>query len=228
MIYLDNREVPSDLPLILDGMGEKYELTQLKLCDIQVYGIPIKLVGTYGQVIFYVFERKSAQDFIASMLSGHLQSQLYRMSTTFKHSVVIIEGSIGMALEMSNANPNAVYSALTGTFLKHSDDGEQGSISLLMVDNLWDLALVIKYADNKLMEPLTRVNPLELPEVDDKNAQVRCLLAIYGLGEPRARAILAKKGSIQAIANSTPEELICEGVGLTSAKKVVEFFSKKQ
>ena len=227
MIYLDNREVPSDFPLMLDGMGIKYELVQLGLADIQVYGIPIKVAGSQGEVIYFVFERKSGQDFIASMLSGHLNSQLYRMSTAFKHSTVVIEGSISQALELSDTNRNAVFSAMVGTFLKHSADGERGSISLVMVDDLWDLALLIKYTDNKLMEPLERVTPLDLPEVEDRNSQIRCLLAVTGLGESRARAVFSKMGSLQAIANATPEMLICEGVGLTSAKKIVDFFSKK-
>jgi len=232
LIFLDNREVPSSLPLILDGMGEKYELTQLTFVDVQICGIPVKVVGTYGEVIFYVIERKSGEDFIASMVSGHLQSQLYRMSTTCKHSVLIIEGSIGLALELSNVNPDSVYSAMVGTFLKHSEDGEKGSVSLLMVDDLGMFANLIKFTNNKLMEPLTRVEPMALPDVVDDDAQlrarVRCLLAISGLGEDRARSILAKMGSLKAIANATPEQLLCEGVGLTSAKKVVEFFSKTQ
>lgn len=227
LIYLDNREVPSELPLILDGMNVQYELTQLEIGDIQIYGLPIKIIGMFGETFFFIIERKSAQDFISSMLSGHLQSQLYRMSTAFKHSAIIIEGSLSLALEMSGANRNAVLSAIAGTFLKHSDDGERGSISLLMVDNLWDLAMIIKYANSKLMEPLSRVAPMDLPEVEDKNAQVRCLLAVTGLGETRARAVFSKMGSLQAIANATPEMLICEGVGLTSAKKIVNFFSKR-
>jgi len=227
MIYLDYREVPSDLPLMLDGMGVKYELIQLEICDAQIHGIPVKMVGTYGSVIFFVFERKNARDFIASMVSGHLASQLYRMSTFFKHSVVIIEGSISQALELTDVNPNAVYSSLVGTFLKHSDDGEKGSISLMMVETLWELATVFKFANDKLMEPLIRVNPFELPEVEDKNAQVRSLLAVTNLGEARARAVMAKMGSLHAVANAKAEDLICEGVGLTSAKKIVDFFSKK-
>jgi ERCC4-type nuclease len=227
MIYLDNREVPSELPTILDGMNEQYELVQLNISDIQVHGIPVKLVGGYGQVIFFIFERKDCRDFIASVISGHLNDQLYRMSTAFKHSVVILEGSLEFAMEFSNVNRNTVFSALAGTFLKHSEDGEKGSVSLLMVDNLWDLALIIKYTNSKLMEPLERVAPMELPEVEDKKAQVRSLLAVSGLGEARARAVLAKMGNLRGIANAKPEDLICEGVGLTSAKKIVDFFSKK-
>jgi ERCC4-type nuclease len=101
----------------------------------------------------------------------------------------------------------------------------------MMVETLWELATVFKYTNDKLMEPLIRVEPMALPEVTDDNTQlrarVRCLLAVSGLGEDRARAVLSKMGSLQAIANATPEMLICEGVGLTSAKKIVDFFSKK-
>jgi len=232
MIFLDNMEVPSDLPLILDSMNLKYILTKLEITDVQSVGYQIKIDGTYGVMIYYVVERKKAQDFVASLFSGHLASQLYRMSTQFKHSAVIIEGSLSSVTDLSSEKRNAVLSAIAGTFLKHSQDGEQGSISLIMVDTLLDFATIIKYTQEKLLEPLFRVDPLGLPDIENKQdpmrGQIRSLLAIKGLGEDKARAILKKKPSLRDIALAVPEELVGENVGLATAKKVIEHFNKKQ
>jgi ERCC4-type nuclease len=225
-------EVPSDLPLILDSMNLKYILTKLEITDVQSVGYQIKIDGTYGVMIYYVVERKKAQDFVASLFSGHLASQLYRMSTQFKHSAVIIEGSLSSVTDLSSEKRNAVLSAIAGTFLKHSQDGEQGSISLIMVDTLLDFATIIKYTQEKLLEPLFRVDPLGLPDIENKQdpmrGQIRSLLAIKGLGEDKARAILKKKPSLRDIALAVPEELVDENVGLATAKKVIEHFNKKQ
>jgi ERCC4-type nuclease len=225
-------EVPSDLPLILDSMNLKYILTKLEITDVQSVGYQIKIDGTYGVMIYYVVERKKAQDFVASLFSGHLASQLYRMSTQFKHSAVIIEGSLSSVTDLSSEKRNAVLSAIAGTFLKHSQDGEQGSISLIMVDTLLDFATIIKYTQEKLLEPLFRVDPLGLPDIENKQdpmrGQIRSLLAIKGLGEDKARAILKKKPSLRDIALAVPEELVGENVGLATAKKVIEHFNKKQ
>jgi ERCC4-type nuclease len=154
------------------------------------------------------------------------------MSTQFKHSAVIIEGSLSSVTDLSSEKRNAVLSAIAGTFLKHSQDGEQGSISLIMVDTLLDFATIIKYTQEKLLEPLFRVDPLGLPDIENKQdpmrGQIRSLLAIKGLGEDKARAILKKKPSLRDIALAVPEELVGENVGLATAKKVIEHFNKKQ
>ena len=224
-------EVPSDLPLIFDSMNLKYTLTKLQITDLQIVGYPVKVGGTYGSMVYYVFERKNAADFVASLFSGHLASQLYRMSTQFKHSAVVIEGSLSTVTDLSNEKRNAVLSAIAGTFLKHSQDGEQGSVSLIMVDTLLDFATLIKYTQEKLLEPLFRVDPLGLPDIENKQdpirGQVRSLLAIKGLGEENARILLKKKGSLRDIAFAVPEELVGDGIGLTTAKKVIEHFNKK-
>lgn len=223
-------EVPSDLPLILDSMNLKYTLTKLEITDVQSVGYPIKIDGTYGAMVYYVIERKDAQDFVNSLFSGHLASQLYRMSTQFKHSAVVIEGSLSTITDLSNEKRNAVLSAIAGTFLKHSQDGEQGSISLIMVDTLLDFATIIKYTQDKLLEPLFRVDPLGIPDIENKQdpmrGQVRSLMSIKGLGEENARLLLKKKGSLRDIAFAVPEELIGDGIGLTTAKKVIDHFNK--
>ena len=212
-------------------MNLKYIVTKLQITDVQSVGYQIKIDGTYGAIIYYVVERKNAQDFVASLFSGHLASQLYRMSTQFKHSAVVIEGSLSTITDLSNEKRNAVLSAITGTFLKHSQDGEQGSISLIMVDTLLDFATIIKYTQEKLLEPLFRVDPLGTPDIENKQdpmrGQVRSLMAIKGLGEDNARQLLAKKGSLREIATSIPEELVGDGIGLITGKKVVEHFNKK-
>jgi len=233
MIYLDYREVPSDLPVLLSAMNVPYEMCRLNIADAQVCGHPIKVTGEYGEVIFFIDERKSAKDFIGSLLSGHLHTQLHALSTTFKHSAVIIEGSISSAIEEMGADRKSVFSAIVGTFLKHSQDGEQGSVSLLMVDSIWDLAQILERTNNKLSEPLIRVEPLSPPQVEDENGQtedskpvLRSLLAIRGLGENRARALLKAKGSLLNIALSDPKDLIMEDIGKRTAEKVINHFKK--
>ncbi len=116
--------------------------------------MPIKYVmlpvGDYVVNGDYVVERKEVNDFLASLKSGRLSTQLYQMSFNFPVSTLIIEGHIDDALFFRNMKKQTFISTLTGAFIKRAPEGKQGVINVLMVSDPEDTALVIKYTHNKL------------------------------------------------------------------------------
>jgi len=223
MIIVDNREVPSDVLSILDQLNLPHQEAQLELADFHIFGCPIGVTGINGECVVYLIERKSAGDYIQSLTSGHLNDQLVRMSRATKHSALVFIGSLSTTIRQSGVSPQAVYSSMVGTFLKHAKDGEQGNISLIMLENLEEFGKFLFYVQKKLddkdgliREP-TLVAP---PQVFDKCDMVRSLMCITNIGETKARSLLRVHGSIFLMCQKEPKDLVCEGVGLGLATTV--------
>ena len=88
-IVVDSREVPSGIPGIL---GRKGLYVQTKTLDVGDY-----VVGDH------VVERKTAQDFIASLYGGRLFEQAQRISQAYSNYLLIVEGDIQEVLaELKN------------------------------------------------------------------------------------------------------------------------------
>jgi len=233
VIFIDNREGPSMLPVILTTMGIPYTMEQLTVYDVQIHGYPVGIQGINGAVLMYLIERKDALDFIQSLLSGHLNQQLYNMSKVSKQSVLVIEGSLELAIEEGGYDRETIYSAMTGVFMRHSNEGERGNVSLLMVHDIMGFALLIKGVHKRLNDPngLIRYPSVTLPDVSDKEdkyrSQLRSLMAFGGIGEEKARSLLRKHVSIANMCTKQPADLICEGIGLTTAKKIYDILHKE-
>lgn len=214
MIFVDGREVPSEICGILDAMHLTYTLKMLPTCDFIITGKN----GVVG------IEHKGPVDYIQSLTSGRLNNQLVQMSRTFKHSVVIVDGSINQAAQNSGVRRNAVYSSLVGAFIKHSKDGESGSVSLIMVENNWDLALVLQYIQQKMDDPsgVYRDLVLVVPHIGG-DIYLSQLCCIPGIGETTGLEIKKFFPTMELLVRATPDELtVCKGVGKTTAKTIYD------
>ena len=219
MIFVDNREIPTEVLGVMDRVNLPYQVRQLAVCDYWIFGKPIQVSGPNGDVWLYIIEHKSELDWIQSLITEHLNDQLIRMSQIAKHSAIVYVGSINRAIEKTNVNRLSVYSSLAGAFLRHSKDGEQGSISLIMLENTEDLVLLIQCVQKKLDDEngLVREPTLVLPPVAEKNnnnrALILSLMGCTGIGEEKAKALLKKFGSISLMCELEAKDLVCEGVG---------------
>jgi len=250
VIFVDSREPHDDVRAVLDAMGIETDVRLLNVSDFIVAGgIPILVdpsvlvTGKNGEVGVYVVERKTPQDFLQSLLTAHLNNQLYNMSTRYKHSVLAIEGGFRAMVDEAGVLPQTAYGALVGAFLRHSADGEQGSISVLQYESSWDLAMILERMQLKLNDKvgLTRKYMLQLPQTkkqsqdgdddtqaSDGDAVVKAVMCCPGIGEKTARAILAFYPTILHILTADPKEMAktVPGVGEVTAKTVVRFFTE--
>lgn len=229
MIYIDNRENRaefSSLEETLRMLNTPYKSVQLPIGDFIITGTPIEIVGQNGDCLFVVLERKSAPDFLQSLISGHLNNQLYKMSTMFKSSCLLVEGGIKKAMLSSNILPKTVYSAIVGAFLRHSNEGVSGSISVLQYDDEWELALILERTQSKLSDPkgLARLPVLELPPLSTDNPLVRMVACIPHIGQVTAVALVEKFGSLKSIMDATPDQLKeVQGIGNVLANQIHTF-----
>jgi len=217
MIYVDNREVPSDILTVLEAMGVPHEKKQLDIGDFIISGVN-------GEV--YI-ERKEIKDFCSSLTSGHLNDQLVHMSESFYHSFLVIEDEPEIVYGEGIIDRKTLLSAIASAALKRADDGEKGAISVVMVPNKWDLALFLERIQRWMDDPKGLVRRIKSREVKvtGNDPQISCLCAIQGIGEKTAFDILTYFGSIGVIANAEEHEfLIIPGIGLPTAQKIRAFF----
>ena len=221
MILVDYREKKSGIIQILKDLHVECKETTLEDGDYVI-------VGPDG--INVIIERKEASDYVSSLISGHLNNQLVRMSHRFPFSVVLVEGSITGALLAAGTTRQSVYSSLAGTFLKRSLTGTSGYISIIPTDSVWDTGLLLKYISQKLFSEdglirTPRLNPLKFSKQD---AVICTLSTIPGIGPVLGESLLKAFHSIQNVANAKKEDLIkIPKIGEKKATKIFEFFRYK-
>ncbi|MGF6282155.1 ERCC4-type nuclease [Pseudomonas frederiksbergensis] len=80
-IYVDSREMVSGIPSELQALGVEIEVGNLETGDYVISGT-------------CVIERKTATDFISSLLDGRFTNQAAKMNFNFKRVIYLVEGDI--------------------------------------------------------------------------------------------------------------------------------------
>lgn len=217
MILVDYRE-PEDIVRELVKLGVPVGREDIEWCDYIVkygsYEIPV--------------ERKTAQDFVASIVDGRIFLQAYMMSTVAPISYIIIEGIITEAL-MERAFPRTAYiGALSSLALKVSPYGQQGRISIINLDNLYDTALFLRNLHRQLEEGkvhrLPRLSGLEKRILDKKGVLILMLQAIPGVGPEKARALADHFGSLGEIIKAPVSKIATvPGIGPKLAERIKRY-----
>ncbi len=189
-ILVDYREKNSLIVSELTSLGVEAEIKELKVADYIIKGTAI--------------ERKTVSDFINSMKSGRLLSQLEEMKQ-YESSLLIIEGIDEQELyteefseDRTGMHPNSVRGFLLSILLNHK-------IPIIFTKNYEDTA--------KFLSVLSRQKPREMPlnptkKFHSKKEQMQYILESFpGIGPKTAKKLLKKFKTIKKFVNSTEEEL---------------------
>lgn len=217
MIIVDSRE-PKE---IVDKLKRE---VQVQVMDIQwvdylvchdEYAIPV--------------ERKTASDFVQSIIDGRIFNQAYMMSTFSPISYIIVEGVISEAL-MEHRFPRRAYlGALASLALKRSPYGERGQISIVNLETMYDTIEFLILLNRQLLENKDRLPRLRVRGkryIDKKGCMIAMLQAIPGVGEERARQIAEKINSIKELIEKDPITLsTLTGISINLARKIKEYLT---
>jgi len=180
-ILVDYREKNSFVPAELIKIGFEVEFKELKIGDYILKNI--------------IIERKTAQDFISSMINKRLFSQIEELKQ-FEKKLLIIEGNFEET--KTNVNFSAIKGLLLSISLKHkipiifSKDAE---------DTAEYLKILSKKKDKEMSLNLTKRNLT-------KKEELQFILESFPkIGPKTAKKLLEELGSIEKIMNSTKEEL---------------------
>lgn len=193
MIIIDSRESRTIIPQQILNFQIPFRVEPLEIGDYLIGDVCI--------------ERKDTNDYVQSLLSGHLHQQLYNMSTNYVISYLVVEGSISLALIQSQINRNVYISSLAGTTIKRSPDGKCGIINLISLENEYDTALFLKFLHEKIENNEPRLPKIVKTGITENDRLMFILCSFPNIGLVKAQNLLEHFKTIEQISTATPEQL---------------------
>ncbi len=215
MIIIDQRETRSSIPHKLEELGVPTSYSMLEVGDYVVCGQESLVVS-----------RKAVNDYLGSMISGHLNNELLELSTNYPYSCLIVEGFITEAL-MARQMPRLNYNAnLAHALLKRSPTGKSGVISIVCLDTAYDTAYFLKSAHDCLTKEGGMIREPVLETKKSKDNPALSILATFPqIGENRAKLLLDRFGSLERVLTADESELCqVEGIGKTISQSILKTF----
>lgn len=171
-------------------------------------------------------ERKTAEDFVGSIVDGRIWKQLHAMSTMCRIPVLAVIGSPSVALTFTRFRRSSYLGALASIIIKTSGEGLSSNVSVVVLDTNYDLMYILKSLYEKAREGSTYLVPVQPARKSDTTAsKIALLTAIPGVGEVYAKRLLEKFKTIEKIVNASISELQ-EVLGKKRAEKVYKFFKE--
>ena len=201
-IIIDDRETSSKVVEVLSNMGAVIRIERLPHGD---YAIGDRIL----------VERKTARDFVDTLINRDLLGQVKAMAESAPRPVIIIEG--GDIYAQRDMHPNAIKGVLAALTV---DMG----VSILFTRDEQDTAQMLfvlsKREDCERGE--RKVHPNKSHH-SQREEQEYIISAFPEIGMKNARLLLAHFGSIQGIVNGSLEELVAvKGIGEKTAGKVFD------
>jgi ERCC4-related helicase len=201
-IIVDDRETSSKVVELLSGMGAALRLERLAHGD---YAIGDRIL----------VERKTARDFVDTLVNRDLLGQVKAMAEAVLRPVLIIEG--GDLLTQRDIHPNAIKGVLAALTV---DMG----VSLLFTRDEQDTAQML-YVLAKREESgrgERKVHPHKSHR-SAKEEQEYVVASFPEIGLRNARLLLAHFGSVQAVANADIADLLTvKGIGQKTAQRIFD------
>ena len=202
LIYADSREGNSKVLRELDKLNVVIEVKALPVADYQVSDE----VG---------IERKTAKDFVGSIIDKRLYKQAKELVENFRKPVIILEGD---ELYSSLINPNAIRGALASIAVDFGipiipTRSEEDTAAMVM-----RIAIREQMHERSAIQVRTEKKPLTLYE-----QQLYIVESLPNIGPVTAKKLLAEFGSVKNIINASEGDLkSVEGIGVKIAKSIIE------
>ncbi|WP_319580063.1 DEAD/DEAH box helicase [uncultured Methanospirillum sp.] len=202
-IVVDDRELVSKVTERLSSADARIRVERLPMGDYRI-----------GERI--LVERKTARDFVDTLIERDLLGQVRQMSVNCTKPVLIIEG--GDLYSQRDIHPNAIRGALAAiginfgvTIFTTSDPLETAEILLV---------LARRESEEGTIE---RGSPLKHAYQGDREAQEAIISAFPDIGLKHARALLTAFGSVQAVIQADRDALLqVPGIGAKKAERIYE------
>ena len=225
MLVIDSREKSKLAKLVMQkakALSIKYEQRWIEIGDY-----------VFDDVCF---EAKSATDFLGSVLSKRMWTQLDNMDRHYKTNIVIIHGDMQEAI--MNVIENAPSKMPIGTrsiMLNNKFLGAIGRITLdtdikpFWVQSEEEAALIITAICK--MKPLTRetIEPQVFKRITTDDLRLDLLSSVKGVSIKKAKLLIKQYGSIMEIGECSAFELqAIEGIGETLAKRIISTLNSEE
>ena len=225
--------------LVIDSREKKGSLL-VDLVENKAKSLNIKTEKKWLEIGDYVFddvcfEAKSVVDFIGSVMSKRIWTQIDNMDRYYKTNIVIIYGSLSeginniMENSQSKLPPSARAIMLNNKFL-----GAIGRITLdtdckaFWVPTEKEAALIITAICK--MKPIERdvIRPEVFKRITTDDLRLDLLTSIKGVSIKKAKGLIKEFGSIMEIGEQRPHELtIIDGIGTVVAERIIKVLNNE-
>ena len=207
VVYVDSREGNSKVIRALDTIGVKVKINTMSVADYQV-----------SEEV--AIERKTAKDFVDSIVDKRLFKQARMMMEEFKKPIMILEGD---DFYSGFINPNAIRGSMASIALDYG-------ISIIPTRTEEDTAAMIKRiaireqkGEKRSIQIRTERKPQNLWE-----QQLFIIESLPNIGPVHAKRLLEHFGSVKAVLEADEKKLQeVEGIGKKTAKNIREVVEGK-
>ena len=224
--------------LVIDSR-EKSKLCELVMSKAKTMSIPHeKKWIEIGDYVYddVCFEAKSSIDFLGSVLSKRMWTQLYNMDRHYKTNIVIIHGSLNEAITAVIQNsPSKMPIGSRSMMLNNKFLGAIGRITLdtdikpFWVNSEEEAAMIITAVCK--MKPITRetIAPQIFKRITTDDLRIDLLSSIKGVSVKKAKALIKIYGSIMEVGECSAFELqSIEGIGETLAERIISTLNSEE
>ncbi len=205
-ITCDFRERHSGIPKLLED--NKIDITFSSLTE-----------GDYIINDQIIVERKTAEDFIQSIIDNRLFEQCSKLKKVSRRTLILIEGNPYKTEHKIDAR------AIKGAILSILTAWQIPVIYSQNVDNSVELMLMLgmqSLKDNVHIRIYKGYKPKKI-----KSQRLRFLQGIPSTGPAIAARLMDYFGNIKSIVNTSADELRkIKGIGKNKAKKIIDFFAE--
>jgi len=226
--------------LIIDSR-EKEGSKLVKLVESKARSLNIQTEKKWIEIGDYVFddvcfEAKSTTDFLGSVISKRLWTQIDNMDRHYKTNVVIIYGTIQEAIfNVKKYGKANIQEPARSIMLNNKFLGAIGRITLdTDVKAFWvpteEEASLIITAICK-MKPIQRevIRPEVFKRVTTDDLRLDVLTSIKGVSIKKAKLLIKEYGSVMEIGEQTEEELqYLDGVGQVLASRILNTLNSEK
>ena len=226
------------LMLIVDSR-ENSRLSKLVMQKAKALRIPCeKKWIEIGDYVYddVCFEAKSTTDFLGSVMTKRLWTQLDNMDRHYQTNIVIIYGEMEEAIH--NVISNSPSKMPIGTRTIMLNNKFLGAIGRIVLDTdikpFWvqteeEAALIITAVSK--MKPITRdtIAPQVFKRLTTDDLRLDLLSSIKGVSIKKAKELIKQFGSIMEIGECSEYELqAIEGIGETLAKRIISTLNSEE
>lgn len=206
-IIADTREIASGIPRALSQKGIEVRVQRLE-------------VGDYLLSSRIAVERKTEAHFIQSIFDKRLFEQVSALRANFASPIMILEKC---ATPLREINPNAYRGARLYVSVQNRIPILCTEDAMDTVETLFAIAQIIR---PKLSKAFSWYGKRRSPSPAKKQRTV--LETVPGIGHQLAHTLLKHFGSLQAVFNATPLDLMnVPGIGHTRAEKIRTLLQKE-
>ena len=225
MLVIDSREKSKLVELVEQEAKRLHVITEKRFLQIGDY--------VCGDVCF---EAKSTTDFLGSVMSKRLWTQIDNMDRHYTTNVIIIYGTIDEAiLSIIENSPNNMPVKARAVMLQNKFMAAIGRITLDMdakpfwVSNVEQASEII--ASVAKMQPKERkvIQPEVFKRVTTDDLRIDMLTSIKGVSSKKAKDMIKQFGSLMEIGECSAFELqAIDGIGKTLAERIITTLNSEE